>query len=141
MNDTFLETRDAFHAFVTAWEAGRLPRAAWTHAAHVAMGACYAVRYGATAVDELRTGIKRHNAAVGTLDTETSGYHETLTRLWSGVIARAVKGLTDPWLAARHAVESFGEKRDLYRLYYSFDVVKDKAARAGWVPPDLVGPY
>jgi hypothetical protein len=137
----FLDTRDSFDAFVAAWEAGELPKTAWTHAAHVAMGACYVVRYGAAAVDGLRRGIKRHNAAVGTLDTATSGYHETLTCFWTGVVSRLVKGYSDPWLAARHAVERVGHRRDLHVLYYSFDVVRDPAARAAWVPPDLVGPY
>jgi hypothetical protein len=141
MTPPFLESRDSFDAFMTAWETGRLPKASWTHAAHVAVGACYGIRYGARAIDELRVGIKRHNASVGTLDTPTSGYHETLTRLWSGVISRCVAGISDPYLAARHAVEKFGEQRDLYRQYYSFDVVNDTAARANWVPPDLVGPY
>ena len=137
----FLEARDSFDAFVKAWEAGELPKAAWTHAAHVAMGACYAVRYGETAVDELRRGIKRHNAAVGTLDTATSGYHETLTCFWTGVVSRLVEGYSDPWLAARHAVARVGQDRDLHRLYYSFDLVRDASARASFVPPDLQGPH
>lgn len=137
----FLETEDSFHEFVAAWESGALPKVAWTHAAHVAMGACYVVRYGPAAVDELRLGIKRHNAAVGTQDTATSGYHETLTRFWAGVVSRLVAGFTDPWLAARHAVEKVGEDRGLHRLYYTFDVVADHGARARWVPPDLEGPY
>lgn len=124
-----------------AWETGRLPKAAWTHAAHVAMGASYVVRYGASAVDELRRGIKRHNAAVGTLDTATSGYHETLTCFWTGVVSRLVAGYSDPWLAARHAVEKVGFERDLHRRYYSFDVVRDEKARASFVPSDLEGPY
>jgi hypothetical protein len=137
----FLDSRESFDAFVKAWEAGTLPKIAWTHAAHVGMGACYVVRHGGSAVDELRQGIKRHNAAVGTLDTATSGYHETLTCFWTGVVSRLVAGYSDPWLAARHAVEVAGERRDLHRLYYSFDVVKDARARASWVPPDLAGPY
>ncbi len=137
----FLDTRESFDAFVKAWEAGELPRAQWTHAAHVAMGACYVVRYGTSAVDELRRGIKRHNAAVGTLDTPTSGYHETLTCFWTGVVSRLVKGASDPWLAARHAVSKVGQARDLHRLYYSFDVVGDQRARASFVPADLEGPY
>ena len=141
MAHPFLETRESFDAFMASWEARRLPKADWTHAAHVAVGACYGVRYGERAVDELRIGIKRHNASVGTLDTETSGYHETLTRLWAGVVSRFTAGVSDPWLAARQAVEKFGEERDLYRLYYSFDVVRDTTARARWVPPDLHGPY
>ena len=140
MTHPFLETRESFEAFMSAWETGRLPKAQWTHAAHVAMGSAYVVRYGPAAVDELRRGIKRHNAAVGTLDTETSGYHETLTCFWTGVLSRYLEGASDPWLAACSAVEKFGEERDLPRLYYSFDVVKDRTARAAWVPPDLEGP-
>jgi hypothetical protein len=105
------------------------------------MGACYAVRFGDSAVDELRRGIKRHNAAVGTLDTPTSGYHETLTCFWTGVVSRLVRGHSDPWLAARHAVEKVGQERDLHRLYFSFDVVRDAKARASFVPTDLEGPY
>lgn len=137
----FLDSRESFDAFVKAWESGQLPKVDWTHAAHVAMGACYVVRYGDAAVDELRRGIKRHNAAVGTLDTATSGYHETLTCFWTGVVSRLVKGQRDPWLAAREAVREVGEARDLHRQYYSFDVVRDAAARAAYVPPDLQGPY
>lgn len=137
----FLDTRESFDAFVAAWEEGRLPKAAWTHEAHVAMGACYVVRYGPSAVDELRRGIKRHNAAVGTLDTRTSGYHETLTCFWTCVVSRLVKGTSDPWLAARQAVEKVGQARDLHRRYYSFDVVRDEKARASFVPADLEGPY
>ena len=137
----FLDSRESFHAFVRDWEAGELPKAAWTHAAHVAMGACYVVRHGSLAVDELRRGIKRHNAAVGTLDTATSGYHETLTCFWTAVVSRLVKGCSDPWLAARQAVEAVGEARDLHRLYYSFDVVRDPRARASFVPPDRPVPY
>jgi hypothetical protein len=137
----FLESRESFEAFVRAWEAGELPRAEWTHAAHVAMSACYVVRYRSRAVDELRRGIKRHNAAVGTLDTATSGYHETLTCFWTGVVSRLVAGYPDPWLAARHAVEKVGRDRDLHRHYFSFDVVRDEKARASFVPPDLEGPY
>lgn len=88
----------------------------------------------------MRRGIKRHNAAVGTADTPDSGYHETLTRFWIRILSLRLGGYSDPWLAARHAVESFGEDRNLHRLYYSFEVVKDRAARAAWVPPDLMGP-
>jgi len=141
MTHPFLETRESFAAFVEAWESGRLPKAEWTHAAHVAMGSVYVVRYGTSATEEMRRGIKRHNAAVGTLDTETSGYHETLTCFWTSVLSRWVEGYSDPWLAACHAVGRFGEERSLHTHYYSFDVVKDRAARAAWVPPDLAGPY
>lgn len=137
----FLETPDAFRRFVETWEEGALPKAAWSHAAHVAVGACYAIRYGADAMDHLRHGIKKHNAAVGTVDSSRNGYHETLTRFWFDLVSTVTAGAVDPWLAAFHAVERLGEERDLHRLYYSFDVVNDTRARATWVPPDLAGPF
>ena len=94
-----------------------------------------------TALERTRCGIVRYNEAVGTANTATSGYHETLTRLWAGILRQIVDGFTDPWEAACYAVEKFGEERDLHHLYYSFDVVRDPVARRTWVTPDLQGPY
>jgi hypothetical protein len=36
----------------------------------------------------------------------------------------------------RRVVEEFGGRRDLFKQYYSFDVVASREARARWVPPD-----
>ncbi len=133
----WLASAEAFQTFVAAWESGALPKPEWTHAAHVAVGACYAVRHGAAALDRTRDGIRRYNAAVGTANTDTSGYHETLTRFWAEVLAAAVAGDTDEWQAARKAVARYGEVRDLHVLHYRFDVVRSVEARRGWIAPDL----
>lgn len=133
----WLASAEAFQAFVAGWETGTLPKPEWTHAAHVAVGACYAVRHGAAALDRTRDGIRRYNAAVGTANTETSGYHETLTRFWAEVLAVEVAGQADEWQAAKRAVARYGEDRDLHGLYYGFDVVRSVEARRGWVAPDL----
>jgi len=126
---------------VGAWETGTLPKTRWTHSGHVAIGAYYAVRYSDEAFERTKKGILRYNEAVGTENSDTSGYHETLTRLWANVLARVVAGFADPWKAACEAVDRFGEDRELHHLYYSFDVVRSRAARRTWVPPDLEGPY
>jgi flavin reductase (DIM6/NTAB) family NADH-FMN oxidoreductase RutF len=132
----FMATREAFAVFVEAWEQTTLPRTAWSHAAHVAIGACYAVRFGDAALERTREGILRYNAAVGVENTNTSGYHETLTRFWAAVLQDATRGCADEWQGACHAVERFGEDRDLHTLFYSFDVVRSIDARRGWVAPD-----
>lgn len=137
----FLASAEALAAFVAAWEAGTLPKGRWTHAAHVAVGACYTVRYGAAAFERIKAGILRYNVAVGTPNTETSGYHETLTRFWANVLAKIVDGCENPLEAARTAVTMLGWQRDLPRLYYSFDVVLSSEARRKWIPPDLQCPY
>jgi hypothetical protein len=133
----FLATREAFTEFVAHWEACTLPKTEWSHPAHIAVGAYHCVRWGPQALARIREGILRYNAAVGTPNTETSGYHETLTRFWTAILAAATKGMDDDWLAACRAVEEFGENRNLYTGYYSFDVVRSAEARRDWIPPDL----
>jgi hypothetical protein len=137
----FLSSRAALEDFLTRWELGNLPRREWTHAAHIAVGAYYAVRFPNTAFERTRNGILRYNEAVGTANSDSSGYHETLTRLWSLVLTKITQGFSDPWRAACNAVEQLGEHRDLHCLYYSFDVVRKAEARRTWIPPDLKGPY
>lgn len=83
LNYDSLASGEAFAEFLAAWEAGTLPKARWTHAAHIAVGACSTVRYPDSAFERIKNGILRYNAAVGTENSETSGYHETLTRLWA----------------------------------------------------------
>ena len=137
----FLASRREFERFVTLWETSTLPRSEWNHAAHVAIGAYYAIEHRSTAFERIKCGIVRYNAATGSLGTPGAGYHETLTRLWAGLVGRAVEGFEDSFAAARFAVEKFGEERDLHHLYYSFDVVRDVTARQRWIAPDLDGPY
>jgi len=133
----FLTSPASLDQFLAAWESGTLPKPHWTHAAHVAVGAYYTVRFGKDAFTHMRAGIRRYNESVGTLNSPASGYHETLTRFWSLVIAKALAGETAPWVAASKAVALFGEERTLHTRYYSFDVVRNTIARQSWVPPDL----
>jgi hypothetical protein len=139
-NHSFLDSAESFARFLADWETCVLPKAAWTHAAHVAAGAAYVVRYGPEAFGRMKNGILAFNEAVGTANTETSGYHETLTRMWIDVLREAVDGASDPWRAACHAVALYGHRSGLYREYYSFDVVASAEARRTWVAPDLPGP-
>ena len=142
MTHPFIQNEAALEAFVADWRAGRLPKEAWTHAAHVAACAYYAVgQTEAATFAVMKRGILDFNLAVGTANTRTGGYHETLTRLWASVIVEhvAAAGCATRLEAACSAVERFGEDRTLHRRYYSFDVVKDERARAEWVAPDVVG--
>ncbi len=133
----FLTSPASLAQFIADWEAGILAKAQWTHAAHVAVGACYGVRFGTSAFERMRDGIRRYNEAEGTVNGPSSGYHETLTRFWSLVLAKAVAGIDDPFNAVTKAVTLYGEQRSLHTRYYSFDLVASTYARQNWVPPDL----
>ncbi len=86
----------------------------------------------------MKRGIVAYNEAVGTANTATSGYHETLTRFWAGVVVDHLRAAAPPTRldAVRSAVAAFGAARGLHAAHYSFDVVADRRARAEWVPPD-----
>src|SRR5258708_16081543 len=88
----FLQSETALQQFVEAWKAGRLPKPAWTHAAHVAMAAYFAFDHAADATFAImKAGILNHNTSVGTPNTEDNGYHETLTRFWASEIGGVVR--------------------------------------------------
>ena len=134
-----LESETELQRFVDAWKAGRLPKAEWTHAAHVAMAAYSAFDHAVDATFAImKAGILHHNTSVGTPNTEDNGYHETLTRFWAGEIGAFVRSGRSPLRleAVRAAVAEFGGDRERFRLFYSFDVVRDRRARREWVAPD-----
>jgi hypothetical protein len=135
----FAATPATLDAFVAAWHAGAVSRAEWTHGAHVAVCAYYAFNRDPEATFAIvKAGILAFARACGIVHTATSGYHETLTRFWTLVIAAHVRdsGATSRWDAARVALDRFGDDRDLPQRAYGFDVVRDERARAAWVPPD-----
>ncbi|MEO5821799.1 MAG: hypothetical protein ABIT71_14955 [Vicinamibacteraceae bacterium] len=135
----FVDTPATLETFVAAWHAGGVSRAEWTHGAHVAVCAYYAFEREPDATFAIvKAGILAFARASGIVHTATSGYHETLTRFWTLVIAAHVRerGAASRWEAARAALDRFGDDRDLPQRAYSFDVVRDVRARAEWVAPD-----
>jgi hypothetical protein len=135
----FAATPDTLDAFVAAWHAGAMSRAEWTHGAHVGVCAYYAFDRDAEATFAVvKAGILDFARTHGIVHTATSGYHETLTRFWTLVIAAHVRGsaTASRWAAVRAALDRFGDDRDLPQRAYSFDVVRDGRARAEWLAPD-----
>ena len=135
----FLESEAALQQFVETWKSGKLPKAAWTHAAHVAMAAYFAFDHAFEATFAImKAGILHHNTSVGTPNSEDNGYHETLTRFWATEIGWFVRSghFTSRLEAVRASVAAFGQDRDRFRRFYNFDVVRDRRARREWIAPD-----
>ena len=125
-------------AFLAAFEAGTLPKERWTHAAHILTGACYVHAQGeAAAIDTMRLCVSHHNEAVGTANTETSGYHETITIGWIKLLARLLRETGPMGRApfAALAVERYADDRSAVAKYYDFDLAASVEARLNWVPP------
>jgi hypothetical protein len=112
----------------------------WTHEMHLRVGWMHARRFGpAEALTRLRDGIRRLNDANGIVNSATSGYHETVTRVWIALIdaADALDGRTAS--SSRVFVDGHPELYDtrLPLRFYTRDRIVDEVARAGWVEPDL----
>lgn len=117
---------------VAAFHAHSLPRAAWTHEAHLTVCWEAVQRLGVdAALPELRGAIRSYNESTGTSNTDHSGYHETLTRYFVGAVA-AVNATNLPELLADPRC-----RRDAPFTHWTRDLLFTIDARTGWTNPDL----
>ena len=117
-----------------------LPKAEWTHHAHLRAGLWHVLAFGpVTALDLLRQRISTYNASVGTANTDSSGYHETLTRFYVVVIDRFLATVdrdADLDRLAEQLIADYGDRR-LPMRHYSEQRLFSPVARRSWVEPDL----
>jgi hypothetical protein len=127
-------------ALVRRFEDCTLPRAEWTHAAHLTVALRHLLQYDPReATERMRRGIKRYNAAHGVVATPTGGYHETLTLFWLRVVRSFLEGGRNE---ARSLVSLANElaasaDRELPLSHYTRERLFSTEARASWVEPDL----
>lgn len=117
-----------------------LPKAQWTHEAHLTVAIWYCKNYdNEKALSRLRFHIKSYNTSVGTPNSDTQGFHETLTRFWLLVAAMFVNSNPDKSFeeTAQTFVTSPWASRSLSLNYYSYEVLFSLEARKNWVEPDL----
>ena len=116
-----------------------LPKCEWTHAAHFAAAFWILRRPDMNAERALPGLIRAYNEATGVQNTDTTGYHETIT-LASLRAARA-------WLAARPEMPLHKSLNELLAseygrsgwllVYWSKELLFSVAARRTWLEPDL----
>jgi hypothetical protein len=120
---------------------GALPRHEWTHLAHLTVGAWLVRRCGPdAAIDRLRRGIRALNDRHGTPNTDTSGYHETITVAYVRLIDQFFSRGDPNEVFEDHLSELLGgplaDRVFLFR-FWSREVLFSSVARARWTPPDL----
>jgi hypothetical protein len=129
-----------FDRLADAFRDRTLPKAGWTHDAHLRVGLWHLLRSGPDeAMDRLRDGIQRYNVATGVPNTDTGGYHETITRFYVEVIARFLASADRTRPAdelADELVRAWGDK-ELPLRYWSRERLFSVEARRGWVEPDV----
>ena len=118
-----------------------LPRAEWTHEAHLA--AClWSVRERPEIdLDAALPGIIRgYNEAVGGVNDDTQGYHDTITRTYLAGVRTHLEGrpAEEPLVDSVNALlASPVGSRDWPLRFFSHTRLFSVEARRGWVEPDL----
>lgn len=116
-----------------------LPKAEWTHAAHFAAALWVLRRPGMNAEVDMPRLIRAYNRATGVENTDSSGYHETITlaslraaRDWLGKRPeKPLHEVLNELLASRYG------RSDWLLEHWSKPVLFSVMARRAWIDPDL----
>jgi hypothetical protein len=118
-----------------------LPRAEWTHEAHLGATAYLLLRHPEVDLDAEQPGlIRRYNESVGGVNSDSEGYHETITRVFlHGIrlfLAEADLGEPLHDIVNELLLSPMGAREWPLRFYSPSRLFSIEARRA-WVAPDL----
>ena len=118
-----------------------LSREEWTHEAHLAATTYLSLKHPEIDLNaELPGLIRRFNESVGGVNSDTEGYHDTITRAYlrgiclfleNADIARPIHDLVNELLMSPVG------RRDWPLRFWSKERLMSVEARRGWVEPDL----
>ncbi len=113
----------------------------WTHEAHLA-ACCWLVaeRPDIAPERDLPDLIRRFNLSVGGVNSDSEGYHETITQCFIRAVRAylARVGPAVPLVAKVNGLLRSAEgRRDWPLGYYDPKTLFSREARLGWVEPDL----
>ena len=120
-----------------------LPKSEWTHEAHLVVALWHLLKFGDvhSALCQLRAGIILHNHSVGTKNTESSGYHETITVFWVKQVKEFIEGQASRdfnTLTQKLLQDTPFTQKDYILRFYAKEVLKSKEARGLYVAPEAV---
>ena len=118
-----------------------LSREEWTHEAHLAATTYLVLKRPEIDLDvELRGIISRYNESVGGVNSDSEGYHDTITRAYLRGIRLFLEeaDMTRPIhdLVNELLMSPMG-RRDWPLRFWSKELLMSVEARRGWVEPDF----
>ena len=131
---------DAIRRVGEGFLACTLPKPEWTHEAHIGTTAWIILeRPDILPERDLPDLIRRYNESVGGVNSDTEGYHETITQLFIRTLRASLAGGEGRALFERvNAILLAPQgRRDWPLRFYSRELLFSKEARFGWVEPDL----
>ena len=135
------EDDGAIHQIGEGLLASDLPRADWTHEAHLA-ACCWIIRERPVINLEadMRDIISAYNVAAGGVNDDTQGYHETITQVYIAAVRAHLR--TQPSSTTLcHMVNALllspRGRRDLPLMHYTRERLFSVEARRAFILPDI----
>jgi len=132
-------TSEEVKRLVSAFETCTLPREEWNHRAHLTVGLWYLSKHEkAQATNLIRESIQKYNHACGIIQTNDSGYHETITLFYVWLVSKYLGSVSKSSIVEimNGLLNTYGDKRFPLE-YYSKERLMSWEARTSWVEPDL----
>jgi len=124
----------------TGFLACALPKPEWTHEAHLSTTSWLILeRPDIRPERDLPGLIRRYNESVGGVNSDSEGYHETITQVSIRAVRAALARSEGRGLCERVNALLLSEegRRDWPLRFYSPELLFSKEARLGWVESDL----
>jgi hypothetical protein len=136
----FYRSDDEICKVIKGFEERTLSKSEWTHAAHLTVALFYCIVHPfGVAKNLMSDGICWLNDKHGTPNTDTSGYHETLTVFWLRTVANFVaenRRENTFFVLANKLLSEYSDSK-LPLKYYSRELLFSKKARREMVEPDF----
>lgn len=135
-------TQQEFEHIIEGFRAKTLPAKEWTHEAHLITGLWHVANFDADeALLQMRSGIKKYNIASGSTNTDSSGYHESITVFWIWLLNEFLKSYSVDNQGFEQVCNAFLKSkycdRNIAFNFYSREVLFSCKARLSFVKPDI----
>ena len=117
-----------------------LPKESWTHEAHLIVGLWHNWHFSfEEALPLVRKKIIVYNESVGTENSDSSGYHETMTVFWMTVTKQYLETTEEVLLttSCNTFLQSEQASKNWPFRFYTRERLFSVKARKNWVEPDL----
>ena len=132
-----------FEYIIEGFRAKTLPSKEWTHEAHLITGLWHVANFGYDeALVKMREGIRIYNEASGGINSDSSGYHETITVFWIWLLNEFLKSYSvdnqDFTIVCNEFLKSKYCDRNAAFHFYSREKLLSREARLAFVEPDIL---
>jgi len=137
-------TNKEIENMIGLFETRKLPKEKWTHQSHLIAAVWYLMKYPQNKVfNILSENIIEYNKSVGTPNSNTSGYHETITWFWLNEVQKFLdkKKYKSIANACKNIINSNLVNRQYPLTFYSEQLLFSSEARKKLLMPDLAVPF